>query len=106
MSDERVRKRVLDAMARGELPPLLPRTTWGGFGTGTLCSGCGKTITTDQLETEFEDGARRQYHFHIQCFATWEALMGSGRAHETGLPLSLNDGYSSAREQSPSGRSS
>ena len=106
MPDERARKRVLDAMARGVLPPLLPRTTWDGFGTGALCAGCGKTITTDQLETEFDDGARRQYRFHIQCFATWESLMGSGRAHEAALPLSLNDRYSSAGDQSPSGRSS
>jgi hypothetical protein len=106
MSDDRVRKRVLEAMARGLLPPSLPRTTWGGFGTDTPCSGCGKTITTDQLETEFEDGTRRQYHFHIQCFATWEALVARGRAHETVLPRSVDDGYSFAGEQSSSERSS
>jgi hypothetical protein len=106
MSDDRLRKRVLEAMARGLLPPSLPRTTWGGFGTDTPCSGCGKTITTDQLETEFEDGGRRQYHFHIQCFATWEALIGSRPTDETALPLAVNDGYSSAGEQSSSGRSS
>ena len=104
MSDDRVRKRVLEAMGKGLLPPSLPRTTWGGFGAGSPCSGCGKTITTEQLETEFEDGGRRQYHFHIQCFATWEALMGPARAHETALPLSLDGGYSFGGEQCPSRR--
>ena len=100
MPDERVRRHVLAAMARGALPPSLPPKTWGGFGAGERCSGCGRTISSDQLETEFEDSERRLYHLHIQCFATWEVLTVSRTASEPSLPVSLSGGYSAAGEQS------
>jgi hypothetical protein len=99
MSDERVRRRVLEAVARGLLPPSLPRRSWGGFGSGKPCSVCGRTITTEDLETEFEDGARRPYHLHLQCFATWEALTVSTSNAESVLPLAVSDGYSAPGEQ-------
>ena len=100
MPDERVRRHVLAAIAQGVLPASLPRKTWGGYGTGERCLGCGRTITTDQLETEFEDSGRRQYHLHIQCFAAWEVLAGPRGVPEPSLPPSLNGGYSAAGEQS------
>jgi hypothetical protein len=100
MPDERLRRYVLDAIARGALPPSLPRKTWGGFGAGERCSACGRTIRTDQLETEFEDSERRPFHLHIQCFATWEVLAVSRGASEPSLPVSLTGGDSVAGEHS------
>ena len=99
MPDERVRRQIVEAMAHGLLPSSLPTRTWGGFGGGDLCSACRKIITTEQLETEFEDSRRQAYHLHIQCFAAWEAAIP--RKYAPALPLSLNDGYSAADEQPP-----
>lgn len=99
MPDERLHRNVLQAIARGLLPASLPTKTWGGFGNGNSCSVCGHTITAEQLETEFENGARRPYHLHIQCFAAWEAIARSSRLAEPALPLSEPDGYSAVGEQ-------
>jgi hypothetical protein len=77
MPDQRLQRHVIEAVARGLLPPLLPEKTWDGFGDGSPCSVCGHAITTEQLETDFEDSGRRPYHLHIQCFATWEAVARS-----------------------------
>ena len=92
MPDERSRRRILEAVARGLLPSNVPSKTWGGFGSGHSCAACGHSIDSDQLETEFEDSGRRPYHLHIQCFATWEAVVRT--ASEPALPLTLNGGYS------------
>jgi hypothetical protein len=99
MPDERVRRRVMEAVARGLLPPSIPKRSWGGFGSDNPCSVCGRTITTEEIETEFEDGARRLYHLHMQCFATWEALTVSTRNAESLLPLPPSAGYGAPREQ-------
>jgi len=99
MRDEQVPRHIVEAMAHGLLPASLPTRTWGGFGSGNRCSACRKTITTEQLETEFEDTSRQAYYLHIHCFAAWEAAMS--RKHLPVLPISLSDGYSAAGEQSP-----
>jgi hypothetical protein len=101
MPDEQVRRHIVEAMAHGLLPASLPTMTWGGFGSDDLCSACRKSITTEQLETEFEDAGRRVYRLHIQCFAAWEAAMPSKQS--PALPLALTDGYSAADEQPASG---
>jgi hypothetical protein len=100
MPDERLRRQVLEAVARGLLPSSLPPKAWGGLGNGNPCSACGRLITSEQLETEFEDDARRAYHLHMQCFATWEAVTAPWRSAEPTLPLSLDDRYSAGRDQS------
>lgn len=98
MPDERSRRQVVEAVARGLLPTNLPSRTWGGFGVGDSCAACGHPITPEQLETEFEDSRRRPYHLHIQCFAAWEAVVTTGRANAPALPQTLSDGYSPAGE--------
>jgi hypothetical protein len=103
MPDERLRRRVLHAVARGLLPSSLPRTTWGGFGNGNPCSACGRPITSEHLETEFEDAGRHTYHLHMQCFATWEAMTAPWRSAEPAQPLSRHDGYSASRDESAFG---
>lgn len=100
MADERLRRQILEGVAKGLLPWSLPKRTWGGFGNGDPCCVCGKTITAQQLETEFEDAAHRPYHVHMQCFSAWEDIAGS-EAPEPALPLSLNDGYSAAGDRYP-----
>jgi hypothetical protein len=92
MPDERSRQLILGAMARGQLPASLPRKTWGGFGDGHACCVCGRPVTSEQIETEFEAGGL-SYHLHIQCFAAWEVAAASGRIAEPGLPLAQHDGY-------------
>jgi hypothetical protein len=103
MPDERLRRQVVEAVAHGLLPSKLPSKTWGGFGSGSGCAVCGHTITTEQLETEFEDGDRRPYRLHIQCFAAWEAVARPASLREPALPLALNAEYSPADGYAPKG---
>jgi hypothetical protein len=101
MPDERVRKRVLQAVSLGHLPATLPSKTWGGFGSGAVCALCAKSITVDQLETEFEDPAQRGriYRLHLQCQAAWESVCGdAGGALAARLQPLTDGGYAPTRE--------
>ena len=107
MPDERMRRRVLQAVSIGQLPTRLPSKTWGGFGSGGTCSLCGRSITADQLETEFDDGERtdRSYHLHLQCQAAWESVVGdAGGALTAGLQELTDGGYASGLEHDPGTR--
>jgi len=99
MTDERLRTQVLSAVAQGLLPADLPKKTWGGSGSGNACAVCGKPISTEEIETEFENGGSHAYHLHIHCFAAWEAVVRSSRGAKPYLPLSLDDRYSAAGDQ-------
>jgi RNA polymerase sigma-70 factor (ECF subfamily) len=75
--DETRRRLVLEAIASGRVPALLPRKTWGGMGSGLPCSACRKPIHAEQLETEFDDQGQ-SYRLHIECQAVWETVMATG----------------------------
>jgi hypothetical protein len=98
MPQQRSRKPVLEAIARGQLPPALPRKTWGGPGDGDECAVCGTPITAEQIETEFEAGGR-SYHLHIQCFAAWELVASAARIAEPSLPVAQHHGYDLGHER-------
>lgn len=102
MTDERLRKRVFDAMSRGHLPSSFPRRSWAGNGTGDICALCERPITEQQLEREFQDSKEptRSYHLHLQCADACESVMGGGSAiPEPGLAVAGNDGYSAADDR-------
>jgi len=99
MPDERLRKLAMDAVAQGQLPTALPRKMWGGFGDGQVCTVCGRPITSEEVEAEFEAGCH-SYHLHMQCFAAWEVAAATARIAEPALPIAQHDGYDFADEYS------
>ena len=53
--DEAVfREKAREAIRSGKLPTRRPDRTWGGPGTGVICTICGEPVAQDQLEWEFE----------------------------------------------------
>ena|SRR6185295_9079644 len=102
MSDKHLQSQVLDAIASGRLPSKIPKRSWGGVGTGCMCSVCGTPINREQFETEIEDHGK-SFHLHITCMAAWQSLIALG--DDTGPDPSLQpvgDGrYSAAGEQPP-----
>jgi hypothetical protein len=102
MPDERRRRQVLEAVAAGRLPSHIPRTMWGGLGTGCTCSVCLAPIDSEQVETEIQE-LGQTYHLHLQCMAAWEALvaLGNGQSSDPTLQVVGDGGYSPAGELLP-----
>ena len=61
-----------------KLPGRKPDRTYGGPGSGKLCSLCGERVTLEQIEMEIEfnrHGAQPRldrYYLHVGCLAAWE----------------------------------
>ena len=79
MNDEGpLREKAREAIKNGKLPAMQPRRTWGGPGSGTVCSVCGEPVNQDQMELEIEyrrngrSSDLDHYFFHVQCFTAWE----------------------------------
>jgi hypothetical protein len=99
MPDDQRRRQVLEAVASGRLPSSIPKTMWGGMGTGCTCSVCLTPIDSEQVETEIQE-LGQTYHLHLQCMAVWEALVahGNGSAPAPTLQPVADGGYSAAGE--------
>jgi hypothetical protein len=79
LDDELVlREMARAAIRRGRLPSRRPDRTFGGPGTGVVCSVCRELVTPDQTEMEIEfrrhgmqPGSERHF-LHVRCLAAWE----------------------------------
>ena len=65
----------------GLLRPDEPDECWGGLGNGWTCDGCGRPITSSELEIEadFDEGTTT-LHFHVSCFLAWHRATEAARA--------------------------
>ena len=79
MPDELIlREKARAAIKSGKMPAAPQDRTWGGPGTGVLCSLCDLPVTKDQPEFEIEFGPDRvtsslvKFFLHVRCFAAWE----------------------------------
>ena len=79
MPDEAVlREKAREAIRSRKLPPRRADRTYGGPGSGKLCSLCSEPVTLEQVEMEMEFkrlGAHPgfdRYFLHIRCLAAWE----------------------------------
>jgi len=79
MPDELVlREKAREAIRSGKLPSRKPDRTYGGPGSGKLCSLCGERVTLEQIEMEIEfnsHGVQPRldgYYLHVSCLAAWE----------------------------------
>jgi hypothetical protein len=101
MPDANRRAQIAAAVACGRLPPQLPKTAWGGMGSGLPCSLCGKSIDPDHVETEFEDQGE-VYRMHLECMTAWEAVTLLGAAAPApALQVLVADRYSPAGDFYP-----
>jgi hypothetical protein len=63
----------------GKLPNQSPQRVWGGWGSGSECAICGKSVSQGQAELELEflggDGFTlpTTYIVHADCFAAWDS---------------------------------
>jgi len=62
--------------------PLQPSSlrTWAGYGSGTVCNGCGSTIKQQEVEYEIEMPAGSvtpALHFHLACYRKWSGYEAS-----------------------------
>jgi hypothetical protein len=77
-NESHLREKAREAIRNGKLPTMEARRTWGGPGSGTVCSVCGEPVSQGQMELEIEyrrDGRTSDpdhYFFHVRCFAAWE----------------------------------
>jgi len=73
-----LRQHAREALRRGRLPNRPPDRTYGGHGTGSLCTICGLRTTKEETELEIEfdhDGSIPgwvRHYLHLRCFAAWE----------------------------------
>jgi hypothetical protein len=79
MPDEAaLREKAWEAIRSGKLPSRRADRTYGGPGSGKLCSLCSEPVTLDQVEMEMEfkrHGSHPgfdRYFLHIRCFVAWE----------------------------------
>jgi hypothetical protein len=85
MGEHALREKAREVIQTAKLPNRCPDQMWGGPGVGANCAICGAPVNHDELELEIElaredEGpSLSQYHFHIQCFAAWEAECRSGQ---------------------------
>jgi len=73
-----LREKAREAIRSGKLPRRKPDRTYGGPGSGKLCSLCSERVTLEQIEMEIafnrhalQPGLDR-YYLHVGCLAAWE----------------------------------
>ena len=69
--EQELRALARERIAKGELPGEPALRTWGGHGTGRLCSLCREPVQRDQIELEAESG-RHSLIFHLVCQSVWQ----------------------------------
>lgn len=86
MGEYALREKAREMIHAAKLPNRCPDRAWGGPGVGANCAICRAPVSHDELELEIElaregEGpSLSQYHFHIRCFAAWEAECRSSQA--------------------------
>jgi hypothetical protein len=99
-----LREKAREAIRNGKLPTMEARRTWGGPGSGTVCSMCGEPVRQGEMELEVEyrrDGKTSDlghYFFHIRCFAAWQCESRNHLAHRTNSSNRLAGAPSEATE--------
>lgn len=89
-----LRASVRERIEKGLLPRDKAARTWGGRGSGLICSLCDLSILESEPEIELEfDGAAvaRALRFHLQCHSIWDSerrapVPGSWTPTETEAP--------------------
>ncbi len=64
-----------ERIATGQLPSTAPAKTWGGAGSGALCSLCDRQIASQDLEYEVEavvNDTVQTFRFHLVCESIWQ----------------------------------
>lgn len=74
----RVRARIAELLADGTLPHNHVAGLWAGPGSGEPCTICGRVLTTEDTEYEFDrrPGAN-VVRLHRRCFDVWMTVAGS-----------------------------
>jgi hypothetical protein len=86
MGEYALREKARKVIQAAKLPNRCPDRTWGGPGVGANCVICSAPVNHDELELEIELAREGEgpglskYHFHIRCFAAWEAECRSSQA--------------------------
>jgi len=63
---------IREKLRAGALPPDAPTKTWGGYGSGQLCDGCGERIAIGAPEYEVDFSHSVTLRFHQGCFVFWQ----------------------------------
>jgi hypothetical protein len=71
LTAENIHAKVSD----GRLPRKPASRSWGGYGSGKLCSGCDEPILKTQVEHELDFDGSRTVRFHAACEAIWRSLV-------------------------------
>jgi hypothetical protein len=64
-----------DRIEREQLPRTVPRSMWGGNGSGRPCALCDQSIRPEEMELEVEQpirGQARAFQFHVVCQSLWQ----------------------------------
>lgn len=73
LGDPRLRSHVRQLIDNGQLPIIVPKRIFGGYGSGHACVACDQAITTTQVEYEVEDERDgRRLRFHLGCHVVWQ----------------------------------
>jgi hypothetical protein len=62
-----------EGIANGQLPREPAILLWGGYGSGQLCSLCGRPIQLKEIEYEIPpgEGEGHMLRFHLVCLSVW-----------------------------------
>jgi hypothetical protein len=75
-------RRALQRIRAGLLPPQEPARVWAGHGRGEVCALCDSTISSKDLQYEFElelGGSPCGFQFHIRCAQLYQGATVTGR---------------------------
>lgn len=78
-----LRVRIRERIEAGLLPIKVPDEVRAGYGVEAVCVACDLPITGSQIEYEVDDAAGRSLHFHLSCYAVWQAACTQIRAGDT-----------------------
>jgi CheY-like chemotaxis protein len=84
------------------LPTEPPPKSWAGKGTGRVCDGCEKVITSEQVEYELDLANGRALRLHADCLAIWHTTRPEQAAESAqllaGLRIIVVDDHADSRD--------
>jgi len=91
-NDNDLRARARQLIGAGSLPRAKAARTWGGLGSGLLCTLCNQPIlkTEPEFELQFDTSSTTPaIRFHRECHSLWEAARHEPMMeHERWTPVS------------------
>jgi hypothetical protein len=69
--EAQLRAQIRTLIESKELPCEVPARMWGGNGSGEICTVCGKSIGSEELEFEYAIETRT-LRFHRLCHGLWQ----------------------------------